>query len=307
MATASERIKLGMFIAAAAALLLAVIAIFAGVRFFSDRDQYSIRFPGSVVGLEKGSAVLLRGVNIGSVVDIEIPPDDYDHVEVTIGVDEGTVIKTDATAALRFKGVTGLKLVEIRGGTQEAETLPPGSRIPPGEAGLEGLVDDADRIASKTEKLLDNLLVITGPENQARVTALLETGNGLAQRMDAIVAQVAALTDETRNLLRTSLVDTSAQMNELLASADALVDEARTSLGKLELEESAAELRATMANLNQVLASFEGAVGGGGQQLTATLRNVARASRNLEELSRSLRENPSRILFDRPPEPRELP
>lgn len=306
MASAGEKVKLGVFIAVAATLLVGVVAIFAGVRLFGDLDEYEVLFPYSVTGLEEGSPVLLMGVDVGTVTDIRVAPDDYERVLVELGVDEGTVIKQDAEATLRFKGLTGLKMVEIGGGSAEAPVLEPGSRIPAGSAGLAGLVDDADRLSAKTEQILDNLLVITGPENQARVAALLETGTGLTERLDEIVVQVAALTAETRRLLRTSVAGTTEQMNQLLASADALVDEARGSLEGLELDESVAELRATLTNLRQVLGSLEGVVGGG-EQLGTTMRSLARASRNLEELSESLRQQPSRLLFDNPPKPRELP
>ncbi|MUM76148.1 MCE family protein [Pseudodesulfovibrio sp. F-1] len=69
--------KLGTFIIVGTAMLLAVIVILGAGRFFSTSFTIETYFNESVNGLEVGSPVKLRGVNIGRVADIDFVLNTY--------------------------------------------------------------------------------------------------------------------------------------------------------------------------------------------------------------------------------------
>ena len=72
-----------------------------------------------------------------------------------------------------MQGITGLKFIELAEGTAGTERLPPGSRIEAGQTMLEQLTGRASDIGLKVEKVLNNVLYITRPENRRRVDSIL--------------------------------------------------------------------------------------------------------------------------------------
>jgi len=54
----------------AIALIVVVFLVFGGGQYFKEKSKYVIYFRGSVDGLNTGAPVKIRGVQIGSVTDI---------------------------------------------------------------------------------------------------------------------------------------------------------------------------------------------------------------------------------------------
>ncbi|HKK90540.1 MAG TPA: MlaD family protein [Desulfobacteraceae bacterium] len=63
---------IGGFVVGALVLAVAGIVIFGSGNYFSEKNRYVLFFDGSVQGLNVGSAVVFRGVKVGSVKDIHI-------------------------------------------------------------------------------------------------------------------------------------------------------------------------------------------------------------------------------------------
>ena len=61
---------IGAFMLGAIALIIVVFVVFGGGNYFKDKSKYVIYFRGSVDGLNTGAPVKIRGVQIGSVIDI---------------------------------------------------------------------------------------------------------------------------------------------------------------------------------------------------------------------------------------------
>src|SRR5687767_3239857 len=113
----SRKIRVGLFAAGALALTALVLIVFGGMRFWKEKDTYYIDVDDSVLGLESGAAVLHSGIRVGTVEDLGISKHDFRLVRVRIEVDEGTPIKADTEAQLKYVGVTGLKIVDLKAGT----------------------------------------------------------------------------------------------------------------------------------------------------------------------------------------------
>ncbi|MBN2366073.1 MAG: MCE family protein [Calditrichaeota bacterium] len=89
----------GAFVLGAVILIVVVFVVFGTARFFADKYEYVIYFRGSVNGLEVGSPVKLRGVEIGYVEQItpifdkkgnfyvEVLIENYTDVIKGIGID----------------------------------------------------------------------------------------------------------------------------------------------------------------------------------------------------------------------------
>ena len=61
---------IGLFVIGAVVLLVAAVLLFGSGRLFKETDLSVTYFEGSVTGLQKGSAVLFRGVPVGSVAEV---------------------------------------------------------------------------------------------------------------------------------------------------------------------------------------------------------------------------------------------
>lgn len=273
--TKQQKVRIGLFALAAGGLLLLVILLIGGVRFWRESTHYEIVFDTSVYGLEYGADVFLNGVRVGSVVELGVAPDDIRHVRVEIEVDAKAPIRTDTTAVLLYAGITGLKVIDLRSGSATAPKLAEGGRIRVGETLLDRIVHQAESMFGETAQLM------------ARANAVIGSTQRVVDNLAAATdpAQLGALVDETRaaagNLARAS------------ASLRELVDNNRAGL-----EASLAAVEEAATRTAELVSS---------RQLRAALADLRQASRTFKEIAREVRQRPSRLLFSQPAPERELP
>jgi len=118
-----------------------------------------------------------QGIKVGRVEDIKIDPQNVLKVKVTINIEPGTPIKEDTEAVLTLVGITGLKAVEIRGGTNEARTINPGGQIKAGSTMIDDISERAVSIAEKIDLIASNINEITSEQNRENLAKILrETG-----------------------------------------------------------------------------------------------------------------------------------
>ncbi len=72
MGKQTGKVLVGAFVVGAVVLIVVAIGIFGSGSFFKDKHLFVLYFTGSVKGLNVGSPVVLRGVKIGAVKDIQI-------------------------------------------------------------------------------------------------------------------------------------------------------------------------------------------------------------------------------------------
>jgi len=96
MSKPSNPALIGTFVVGAVALLVVAVLLFGGTQFFADKQMLVSYFPDSVKGLRAGSSVVLRGVPVGFVRDIQLQGQILETgsletlVEVTMEVKPGT-------------------------------------------------------------------------------------------------------------------------------------------------------------------------------------------------------------------------
>lgn len=272
--TKEQKVRLGIFAVASGVLLAVVLVVFAGMKFWQARDRYYIEFDSTVYGLEEGADVYLNGVRVGNVTELAIA-DDISKVRVAIEIDEGTPVRTDTRAVLQFAGITGLKIVDLRGGSAEAAKVPPGGTIPVGETAL-------DRLEEQGVAMLD------------QTNQLLERANAIAAKTDEIIANLAEVT-ETANLDEIAAQTRATARNLARASASLrkLVDENREGLST-----TIAAIQDTARRASELVDS---------NQVRGAIADLRQASRSFKELAREVRQRPSRLLYSPPAPERKLP
>ncbi len=313
MASRSQKIKLGVFLTASSLLLAATVIVFAGLAFLTDRSTYYVQFSESVSGLDVGAPVKFRGVPVGTVEDIALDPGNVELVRVEIAVDDEVRVPEDATALLMMQGITGLRFVEIRGGTAAAEPLAPGSYITAGESVFTRLSGNAEDLALQADQLMSNLLHITGADNRERVAGMLERGDDMAEHVDELVVELTQVATQTHQLLRENrphIRGTLANIDRTSDEVAALATQAGAMLDDMDpdtLEASVASLGETLDSLDELLGSVTRILDQSRGEIRGILHNVRLAAESFRELGESLRRQPRRLFFGGSPGERELP
>lgn len=337
MITAAQKVRLGVFMVVSLALLLGTLAVLLGVQVASPRDTYTIRYTMSLSGLEPGAPVKFSGVRVGRVESLRIDREDVGAVLVTVSLDRGTPVKKDTRAVVNLTGITGLKYIELTGGTRESEFLEPGDRIEAGESLMDRLTGRAEDIAVKAEAVLGRLHEFLGETNQARVERLLEDADDLLvstrtliEENRANVAEVTARLGEAgaslASLLRTADEEMARTLRALRAFAEGVeAGASRERIGRIvaNIEAVTSRLRSTFeaADVAGILADVKTLTGAGSrlvqdmgltvlrsrENLFASLSYLREALENISEFARSVREDPSLLLRRTKEQERELP
>ncbi len=216
MVSKSTKVRLGVFLAVGSLLIIVFAAAVAGSRLVQKRDIYYIQFENySVSGMQVGGAVNYQGIKVGRVESIKIDPKDVTKITLTISVEAGTPIKADTEAVLTMVGITGLKAVEIRGGTNESALLEPKSYIKVGTSMFDDISDRAVSIAEKIDMIAANINEMTGEENRRNIATIL--------------AQTSLLIQTTQENLSTTLVS----FNKIANNTAGLTESIGKNLDKL--------------------------------------------------------------------------
>ena len=299
MTTTKQKIRIGLFAVIAGTLLAVVLVVFTGLHFLRHHASYAIEFDDSVYGLEADADVFFNGIRVGRVDSIEIASDDLRGVRVVIMVDEDTPVRTDTKATLRLSGITGLKIIDLRGGTVGAPRLAAGGTIPTAETALDKLTRQATEMAEhstelvtrandlvgQAEEVVANLVEVTDPDHLGDIVAQARaTTSNLAEAS----GQLRALIGENRAALRASIrsIDAAAR------SASRLIDR---------------DLTGVLADVGDVAQQLDEVVRDEGAQLKGTMADLRQASRSFKELAREVRSRPSRLLFSGSLPDRKLP
>ena len=275
MTTKQQKVRIGLFVVVAGMLLAIVLVAFAGVHFWKPRTKYQIVFDKTVYGLEPGADVFLNGMRAGKVTDIALAPGDLSRVRVTIAVTQGTPIRSDTKAVLQYAGLTGLKVIDMRGGSLQAPPLPAGGTI----AVEETIVD---KLETRSMAMVD------------QVDELLKRSNDVVRSADKVVQNVDHLTDPQ------ALGDVIAQSRNAAANLAQLTASMRGLV-----EDNRASLKASVGSLAMTAQKIDAMIDG--NQVKAAVSDLRQASKNMKEMAREVRQRPSRLLFSSPAPDRKLP
>jgi ABC-type transporter Mla subunit MlaD len=322
--------KLGLFILTAVGLLIATAITLGAGRLFAKSITVQTTFDESVSGLEVGAPVKHRGVTIGHVQSIRFPRDvllggdalrsaePFKFILVEMAVDPQVVSRISESrlkpvidrmvaAGLRARvsqsGITGSAYVEldyldparypVNAGAPRTEDL----FVPSAPGSLHQVVDAITDIATKLQRAnldqvighVDSLIVHADQSVQDLQVAQLRT------KAVAILDHVQSASTRVQQILEdpklaqviTDLPEISGRVRAVAARADELLKNGK-------LDESAAHLKQTLAQANELLATQS-------ESVRAILTDMRATMANTRELTEDVKSNPSRLFFGQPP------
>jgi phospholipid/cholesterol/gamma-HCH transport system substrate-binding protein len=300
------------YLAVGSFVLLVLVMGVLFVYWYSDSREhhnytrYEIYFDGSISGLSVGGPVRYLGVDVGRVQRIVIDPRAANRVQVVAEIDATTPISPQTLAQLSLQGVTGVLYIDLR---QERETenarriltAVPGERYPvirSEHSDLDQLLSSLPALAAHVNELVDRGSEVLSDANirsLGRIVANLDQATaGLphsAEHLDSLLAEVQASTQEAHALI--SEIHTPA----VSASVELLAVVQRLRATSDNLERASGQLDAFVTDNRGEISGF---VQEALPQVEALLRDSRDAAEEIRELSSSLRENPSRLIYQAP-------
>ena len=260
--------KIGLFVIAFVIALL-ILVFWLGKYGFEKKkfDEYSIYFKESVAGLNIGSSIKYKGFDVGSVSEIKLNPFNSEEIQVNISIKKGTPIKEDNYASLGNLGITGLKYIELKGGSNNSKLLEVnenGLRIIHSETStLTNLVDSTTDITNELTIVLSQIKKLLNDENIKNIsTTLVKTQNSMAnieqfslylvnneKKLDELLANISLLAKNGNKSFES--IDKSANTFKALSSE--LLAEVKK--GSFDVNNMSKE---SFDKLNKVLNSLDG-------------------------------------------------
>jgi phospholipid/cholesterol/gamma-HCH transport system substrate-binding protein len=272
--------------------------------------RYEIYFEGSVSGLERGAAVRYLGVGVGRVLQMSIDPRDAGRVRVIVGIDSTTPISDKTLAELQLQGVTGLLYIDLQQikGDVPLPAATPGidypvirstrsrfdlflARLPDVLASAGEVVDRAARVLSdKNITAITNALGNIDKASSGLPQTLADV-NGLVAELRGATSDLAASAKGARKIVDTSGPEVVAAVQRVHEVAD-------------NLAHATDQIERLIGDNRQDLTSF---TRDGLPELERLVREGRAAAQDIRELSSSLRENPSQLLYQPPQQGVEIP
>ncbi len=275
----------GTFVMLAMALLIYALARLSGNT--EKHDVYYSTFP-NVAGIADGSPVTYDGYQVGHVQSIE-PINNNGRIlyRVELLFKQDWKVPVDSSASISSSGLLSGQLVNVQQGKSQ-DFLKPGQDIPaqvepPLIATMGGLVNDLrsiarDDVRPALQKLnarvdsLGNMLEQKGGATMDQASGTLQRANGTLERANGTLARLNVSADNLGKLLN----DENRQLfGNILKNGDRTMQSVNLAVD--EFNRSETDIRDAL------------------QQTQVILSNLERASRNMNELTRQLRESPSSI------------
>lgn len=319
MKTRNQKIRLGIFIVVSASVLVFLIIYFTARQLFEKTDTYYVEYRNiSVNGMEVGSSVKYLGIKVGTISDIQINPRDITSVVVELQLQHDTPIKEDSRADIISLGITGLKAVEILGGSNESDVLAPGDTIEAGSSITSDITQMAEVIAAKTDSVIRNLQAFTQPDNLNKITDAAEKIGKMIDNADRVISNFDAILGENRDDLRQTTISTRQLSETLLASSQTLertiatinqhvesdtitdiLNNVRDITQKLR-DANIEQLVTSIANIanytQQLLVRLDDDINKGSEGIVESQTMLKSILRNLEQATQQINQNPAVLI-----------
>ena len=275
-----------------------------------DFNRYEVYFDGTVSGLERGSAVRYLGVGVGRVVSMRIDPRESSRVMVVVDIDATTPVSQKTVAELSLQGVTGLLYIDLLEPRHEHNDLleVPSfaypviqsresrlqmflQKLPELATRVGDVVERADRLLSDQNLAAFSNTLANVNQASSGLPQTLHSVNDLLTELHAATGQIAASAHDLRTILDTAGPDAEATISRLHAVADNIA-KASDLVDKI------------IADNRQDIRSF---ARDGLPELERFLREGRAAAEEIRALSASLRDDPSRLLYQTAPKGVEIP
>jgi len=270
----------GLFVISGFLLLFIMLFKITGDQ--SDADEYFVEF-SNVTGIKDGVVVTYGGYAIGSVNSVQpLLENGQMRYKLSLGIKSDWRIPVDSSAQIVMPAIISDKQIEITQGQAE-KSLQPGDTIQGTEA--VDVMELVDSIGQKLNKFI--------PESTKNVNQLLQQLNFSADQVAELLNQknVNHLNSFFKNADSSSqnLSELTASFGRINKQLDSVLDKTNVMLG-----DNSDDIRYSIIELKKSMDVISG-------RIESVMYNLDATSQNMNEFSRTLRNNPGAILGSTPP------
>jgi ABC-type transporter Mla subunit MlaD len=313
MSAKTHNFRIGLFVLAAAALLVAALFAIGLKAYFGQHDIYETYVTGKVENLSVGALVKLRGVTIGKVSAIEFIGTEYSqfkeqYVLIQFEVPKGTiwsagsepvqkVLDQEIASGLRVRvqgqGLIGANILALEYLDPKIFPVEP---IPwtPKHYYIPSAPSQIDSVLASLEKSLRKVEDLDLAQLLDRATTLINDANRLVDNVNQIDFKQ----------LGTNATSLIVEFRETARDIQRTIADARTAINGADLPGISREASALVGRLSsaaielrRVLASIDTG------ELNSSLANIRAATDELIVLLHNLEQKPSSLLFSKSPNP----
>src|SRR3984885_8418633 len=295
------------YVAVGAFVLLVIAMAVSFVFWYTDQrdkrsyERYEIYFPGTVSGLSAGSSVRYLGVDVGKVVRIMIDPKQRNRVLVIADIESTAPIDSRTQASLSLQGITGLLFIDLQQDRKitVAGTLPQGLDYPvirSAPSDFDVLLTNLPALTTHLVELADRFNQVFSDENVHAFRAILENARMASERLPATLRDVQVMVADVRHASQ----DVQGAAADLRGIEEHSAPDIETALA--QIRHISDNLAKTSDELEHFVADNEPGVSRFTHQslpqLEQLLRESREAARDFRDLSRSLKQNPSQLIYE---------
>ncbi|MCP4116171.1 MAG: MCE family protein [Desulfobacteraceae bacterium] len=335
MSEQANYFKLGVFVITAFTLLVLGLALLGAGDFLKREILVETCFNETVQGLDVGSPVKYRGIEIGKVKTITGASRIYDirtdYVLVIISLFEDIslgqtgdtteerirqALADGLTVQMAFKGLTGAAYLET-GYMDKTETAPLEIAWTPKHPYIPSHPNKITQMGESLDRIMKNLETINIQGLVVKLQDLLSlTGEKLGEAdVKEISFQAATLLKEVRQtnqkldgfFASTRTRELMDDARATMAGARTIVEQARNPIEETlkEFRQAAAATSHTAGSLNTTSRLVDEMMWVNAGSIKEMVENLKTASENLKQMSQDLKRYPGRLLFDKPPGKKE--
>ena len=270
-------------------LLMAAVLFYALYRITGQSGEGETYFThfSNVAGIKEGSVVTYEGFEVGNVAKIDlVERDQRTSFRVTLNFRKPVKIPADSRAVIATPGLLSAPLVEIKEGGGK-DVLAVGSEIPGG--GSSNLMESLGALATELGKITETSIKPMLAQISQSVTPAMADVRSMLEKMNRTAVRVDALFSD----------ENVRHWSRMLQNADG----ASSQVLKLSTDLASVrnDIEALVKESRQIVNSSGKDLKESMRRIDATLYQLESAGRNINEFSRTIRENPAALIQSRPP------
>ncbi len=300
----TSKFMIGLFVTAGILLGAAAVVWIGASKYYQKGTLYVTYFDESVQGLQMDSRVKYRGVDVGKVEAIRVAPDGH-LVEVLMKIDMDGEMQRNSFAQLRVAGLTGLVFIELDHRPWENPLITPKIPFSAEYPVIPSQLSQTRQMLSSVDKIMDKMeeVDIKGLANQIRRSARAVEGVVAGGEMKRILANIESSTVSLdRTLRRADQLLAQVKIDGVLAETKEGILETRRLMVLLQEQVKGLKLAETAEKSDRLIEGVDRRTRRVASEAAAAADEIREAARSLRHLVERLEDNPSELLFSKPPQ-----